>query len=134
MLEFVKEDGIALIEFAENPEPRCACVLLLDTSSSMGGQKIEALNKGLKTFEDALKDDEIAKKRVEVAVVTFDSEVKIIQDFVTADEFQAPELTAQGLTHTGAGIMKALDLIQERKKIYKEEKFDVAEYFVQLKT
>ncbi|MEI6428086.1 MAG: hypothetical protein WCO45_06800 [Pseudanabaena sp. ELA607] len=38
------------IEFAENPEPRCPCVLLLDTSGSMSGEKIAALNAGLETF------------------------------------------------------------------------------------
>src|SRR5262245_597316 len=32
------------VEFAVNPEPRCACVLLLDTSGSMQGEKIAALN------------------------------------------------------------------------------------------
>jgi len=32
------------IEFAENPEPRCACVLLLDTSGSMNGAKIDAIS------------------------------------------------------------------------------------------
>jgi uncharacterized protein with von Willebrand factor type A (vWA) domain len=30
------------VEFAENPEPRCPCVLLLDTSSSMRGAPITA--------------------------------------------------------------------------------------------
>jgi len=38
------------IEFAENPEPRCPCVLLLDTSGSMSGEKIASLNAGLQTF------------------------------------------------------------------------------------
>jgi hypothetical protein len=28
------------VEFADNPEPRCACLLLLDTSGSMKGAKI----------------------------------------------------------------------------------------------
>ena len=34
-----------VVEFAENPEPRCPCVLLLDTSGSMQGAPIEALNR-----------------------------------------------------------------------------------------
>jgi uncharacterized protein with von Willebrand factor type A (vWA) domain len=29
--------------FADNPEPRCPCVLLLDTSGSMGGAAIRQL-------------------------------------------------------------------------------------------
>ena len=35
------------MEFADNPEPRCACLLLLDTSESMQGDKIRELNAGL---------------------------------------------------------------------------------------
>ncbi len=30
------------VEFAENPEPRCPCVLLLDTSGSMQGAAIRS--------------------------------------------------------------------------------------------
>jgi len=87
-----------VVEFAENPEPRCPCVLLLDTSGSMQGAPIAALNEGLRTFKDHLIQCPLASRRVEVAVVTFDSEVKIVQDFVTADRFEPTTLTAQGLT------------------------------------
>jgi uncharacterized protein with von Willebrand factor type A (vWA) domain len=38
------------VEFAENPEPRCPCVLLLDTSGSMQGAAINALNQGCARF------------------------------------------------------------------------------------
>jgi uncharacterized protein YegL len=107
------------VEFAENPEPRCPCVLLLDTSSSMQGSSIDALNQGLRTFKNELMKDPLASRRVEVAVVTFDSEVKVIQDFVVADQFQPPTLTAQGLTYMGHGIHKALDIIQARKVQYR---------------
>ncbi len=107
------------VEFAENPEPRCACVLLLDTSGSMSGEPINALNDGLKIFRENLNQDNLAKKRIEVAIVTFDSDVKIVQDFVTADHFQPPTLTAAGLTHMGTGINLTLDMIQNRKSKYR---------------
>jgi uncharacterized protein YegL len=107
------------VEFAENPEPRCPCVLLLDTSGSMGGPPIEALNAGLQTFCEELNKDELARKRVEVAIVSFDSQVKVIQDFVTADRFEAPILRAQGMTSMGTGIEQALDLIADRKFQYR---------------
>ena len=55
------------VEFAENPEPRCPCVLLLDTSSSMQGAPIDALNQGLRTFKDELMKDPLASRRVEIA-------------------------------------------------------------------
>ncbi|PLZ57041.1 hypothetical protein CBP15_05785 [Fischerella thermalis WC442] len=108
-----------VVEFAENPEPRCPCVLLLDTSGSMQGMAINALNEGLLSFRDELMKNSLASRRVEVAIVTFDSHINVVQDFVTADQFNPPILTAQGLTNMGAGIHKALDLIQERKAQYR---------------
>ncbi|MBD2177432.1 VWA domain-containing protein [Pseudanabaena sp. FACHB-1998] len=108
------------IEFAENPEPRCPCVLLLDTSGSMGGEKIAALNAGLQTFRDDLLQDNLASKRVEVAIVAFDTTVRVEHEFATAEHFKAPTLTAQGLTYTASGINKALDLLQSRKREYKD--------------
>ena len=41
-------------EFADNPEPRCPCLLLLDNSGSMSGNPIAELNRGLKTFHEEL--------------------------------------------------------------------------------
>jgi len=108
-----------VVEFAENPEPRCPCVLLLDTSGSMQGDRIEALNQGLLSFKDELVKNTLAARRVEVAIVTFDSHVNVVQDFVTVDQFTPPILTAQGLTTMGAGINKALEIIQERKSQYR---------------
>ncbi|MBW4510125.1 MAG: VWA domain-containing protein [Scytonematopsis contorta HA4267-MV1] len=117
MLDTLKLDEV--VEFAENPEPRCPCVLLLDTSGSMEGTAIEALNQGLLSFKDELVKNSLASRRVEVAIVTFDSTINIVQDFVTADQFNPPILTAQGLTNMGGGIHKALDMIAERKSQYR---------------
>jgi uncharacterized protein YegL len=110
-------------EFAENPEPRCACLLLLDTSSSMspttGPKPIDALNAGLRAFEKDIQADAIAKMRVEIAIVTFGHEgVQKRQDFITADVFKAPTLQAGGLTPMGAAIQLGLDMIHDRKKQY----------------
>lgn len=107
------------VEFAENPEPRCPCVLLLDTSSSMRGRPIDALNEGLRAFKDDLSSDPLACKRIEVAILAFDSDITMVQDFVTPDRFEPPTLTAQGLTHMGAAIIEALDMIQSRKHQYR---------------
>jgi uncharacterized protein YegL len=108
------------IEFAENAEPRCACVLLLDTSGSMGGAPIAELNRGLQLFRENLAGDSLASRRVEIAIVTFDNEARLVQDFVTADQFNPPTLTAPGVaTCMGAGIQLALDLVQTRKALYR---------------
>jgi uncharacterized protein YegL len=105
-------------EFAENPEPRCQCLLLLDTSGSMNGAPIQELNNGLVTFKDAIAADPIALKRVEVAVVTF-GPVQVQADFQTVDNFVPPTLTASGDTPMGAAIEQGLSLIDQRKQTYK---------------
>ena len=50
--------------FADNPEPRCPCVLVLDTSGSMYGDPIKQLNAGVKVFKQELLQDPLATKRV----------------------------------------------------------------------
>ena len=114
------------VDFVDNPEPRCPCVLLVDTSGSMKGARIETLNAGLETFKDDLLKDHLAGRRIEIAIVTFSSGVQVVQDFVTVDRFEPPELQAAGQTHMAAGIAKALELIDRRKNAYKEN--DVSYY------
>src|SRR5438046_10706326 len=62
---------LAGLEFADNPEPRCPCVLLLDTSQSMAGERITALNDGLQGFRQELLKDLLARQRVEDTIMTF---------------------------------------------------------------
>src|SRR5271169_6334280 len=96
--------------FAENPEPRCPCLLLLDTSGSMMGEKIAQLNAGLQEFEQQLKADSITAKRVEVAILAF-GPVNVHQDFITANSFVAPALDNSGDTPMGAAIRAGIDLV-----------------------
>lgn len=114
----LEQKPFAGIEFAENPEPRCPCLLLLDTSGSMSGAKIMQLNEGLRTFEQELKSDGMAAKRVEVAIITF-GPVQVAQSFVTADAFISPNLTPSGDTPMGAAIEQAVSMINSRKQEYR---------------
>jgi len=106
-------------DFAENPEPRCACILLLDVSGSMRGGPIDELNSGLQTFLDELRADSLALKRVEVAVVTFGKDVQTISPFTTAEHFQPPTLVAEGNTPMGQGIFQTVEMLRQRKAEYK---------------
>lgn len=113
--------GRALIsqDFAKNPEQRCPCILLLDVSSSMAGNSIRELNEGLVTLQEALANDNVASLRVEIGIITFGSDVRMIQDFVTVNDFRPPKLSASGMTPMGKAINLALDKLEERKQVYK---------------
>jgi uncharacterized protein YegL len=105
-------------EFAENPENRCAVLLLVDNSGSMQGRPIAELNAGLQVFRDELFADSLAAKRVEVAIVTF-GPVTTEADFTGIQYFQAPTLSASGDTPMGSAIEHGLELLQRRKETYK---------------
>jgi uncharacterized protein YegL len=124
-------------EFADNPEPRCPVVLVLDTSGSMQGTPIDELNQGLRAFGEALKADRLASLRVEVSLIAFGGGVRLLdvrgehagagdtqEAFITADGFQPPTLRASGDTPMGEAVSRALNLIRDRKEIYKANGLD----------
>ena len=105
-------------EFVDNPEQRCPCLLLLDTSGSMQGRPIAELNEGLKTLQSELNADSLASKRVEIAIVTF-GPVQVETDFVSANQFVPPELTASGATPMGEAVESGLTMLRARKDAYR---------------
>ena len=135
----MEQDFLSQAEFADNPEPRCPVVLLLDTSGSMSGRPIQELNEGLQSFETALKGDKLASLRVEVAIVTFGGKVQTVEfpadganegettpagSFTIVHQFNAPKLKAGGGTPMGSAVQQGLTLLRERKEIYKQNGID----------
>lgn len=105
-------------DFVDNPEPRCPCVLLLDTSGSMSGEPIAQLNAGLQVLREDLSADTLASRRVEMAVITF-GPVRVENEFTTAAAFYPPELTASGDTPMGQAIVRAVEMLRARKGQYR---------------
>ena len=108
------------IEFAENPDQRCPAVLLCDTSRSMAGDRINQLNSNLYTFKQAVSEDDTAAERVEVAVVTFADKVTLEHEFALMRNFNPPKMKAGGGTNLAGGIHFALDLVEKRKRNYRD--------------
>jgi uncharacterized protein YegL len=106
-------------DFVFNPEPRCPCLLLLDSSSSMQGRPIAELNEGLVAFRDELMADAMAVKRVELAMVSF-GPVQVESDYLTVDNFTPPTLTARGDTPIGQAIEVGLEMLSRRKETYRQ--------------
>lgn len=107
-----------------NPEPRVPCLLLLDVSSSMSGDKIQELNSGLETLRSELLKDELTARRVEVAVVTFGGSVRVVQEFAAPSELKLPSLSAEGDTPMAAAILKAFELVEQRQARYEASDLD----------
>jgi uncharacterized protein YegL len=74
------------------------------------------LNAGLQAFQEELKADSLAAKRVEVAVVAFGP---VEQEFTSAANFFPSELSANGNTPMGEAIEHGLELLRARKSQYK---------------
>jgi uncharacterized protein YegL len=130
-------------EFVDNPEPRCPCILLLDTSGSMDEIKvvstglspvqkilnndtltrrvkpIDELNAGLMAFRTALLTDGLAIKRVELSLMTF-GPVRRLTEFQSPDIFSPPTLGAAGDTPMGTAIEKAIEILNDRKASYRQ--------------
>ncbi|HVF11480.1 MAG TPA: VWA domain-containing protein [Actinomycetota bacterium] len=108
------------IEVAHPQQPHCATVLVLDTSGSMSGDKIRQLNDGIGFFVEDVAADDLARKRVDLAVVTFGGSVDVSHDFSSIDDFDAPVLRADGGTPMGEAILRAVDMVKSRKESYRE--------------
>lgn len=115
------------IEVAHQQEPHVATVLLLDTSGSMNLKSsinipnITQLNEGLKIFKNELEEDSLARKRADLAVVTFGGSVRVIHDFSSIEMFEPPTLSASGGTPMGEAILKAVDLVENRVQVYRDK-------------
>jgi uncharacterized protein YegL len=99
---------------------QCACMFLIDTSSSMEhNDRIGQVNAGLATLKKLLDKNEIATAGVELALITFNDKVDLVQDFAYPGEFNPPVLSASGLTYMGTAIIEALEKIEMRRSYYK---------------
>lgn len=126
-----------IIEFddlLDNPTPRVPVVLCLDCSGSMMGAPIEELNRGVKSFYEEVYADEVARYSAEISIVTF-GPVQVETDFQTLDvQPNPPILRADGLTPMGEAVKKSLDVLEERKKKYRDNGVDYYQPWLVLMT
>lgn len=105
--------------FSDNPEPRQACMVLADTSGSMEGV-ISSLNRGIEALVNSIKKDDLVSSRVELGLISFATEAKVEIPLNEGQYVTSSNLTASGSTNMAAAINTALDILEARKKEYKE--------------
>lgn len=102
--------------------PVCFC---LDISGSMKrNDAIGQLNNGVATLYREIKANPRTRKACEIAIVTFNSEVKVEEDFSLVDEKTAPTFEAEGGTALAHAVEKGLELVNARKETYKKNGID----------
>jgi uncharacterized protein YegL len=91
---------------------RLPVYFLLDTSGSMYGEPIQALNNALSGMINTLRSDPQALDSLWLSIVTFDREVSEIVPLTELASFQLPEITCpqSGPTHTG----RALEMLHQK--------------------
>jgi hypothetical protein len=85
----------------------------------MNGQPDRRTQPGTGPFKEELLADSLAAKRVEIAIVSF-GPVEVVNEFQTVEQFTPPQLTARKDTPMGQAILQGLELLNQRKALYRE--------------
>ncbi|MBK8516604.1 MAG: VWA domain-containing protein [Saprospiraceae bacterium] len=110
------------LEQPKNFEEKTLCTFVIDTSSSMSSSgKIVELNNGLRAFQKQIAEDEVLSARLEVAIVEFNSDVRVAQSPILAEDLAINDFVATGTTRLVDGVNLAIDMSEDRKKYYKEQ-------------
>lgn len=108
------------LDLIENPEPRLACMVVIDTSGSMNGDPIAEVNEGIRRLNREIASDELTLSRAEIGIIAFNNTWSVVQAFGEETDFEESELTAGGGTKMAPPLNAALNVIEARKKQYKE--------------
>jgi uncharacterized protein YegL len=90
----------------------------------MSGRPIEQLNAGYRALRQSIAEDPLARKRAEIAVVTFGGEPSIAVPFAEGRDLPPATFTAVGATPLGAAVELGLAQVLARKQSYKAAGLD----------
>lgn len=106
---------------------RLPVYILLDTSGSMRGEPIHAVNVGLRSMLSALRQDPYALESVHLCVMTFDSVAREIFPLTPLEQVQLPDIQVpdSGPTFLGAALELLVQSVdRDVRKSTSDEKGD----------
>lgn len=108
-----------------NPSPRIPICLCIDLSRSMlHYNRIGLIKEGILNLYTELKQDFQISNSAEIAIITFNNEAEILEDFETVSKKNMPIFNVSGNTALGKGVNLSLDILEQRKELYKENGID----------
>ena len=102
-----------------NRHRRTPCVLLVDTSGSMEGEKIRRLNAGFRAFREDILRNQMAAQSVELCVISF-GPVKVQSEFALLKEMPQLRFEADGVTPLKEALELAMLKVTERQQSYRD--------------
>lgn len=112
-------------DLIENEAIRIPVCLCIDASRSMSYDSgIEKLENGIKKLYEEIQQDESIKYGLELCIITFGENVEVIEPFSLVLDRKIPKIKASGNTLLGTAVNKALDLLEDRKALYRQYGID----------
>jgi uncharacterized protein YegL len=96
-----------------------ALVFVLDVSYSMDGLPILQLNEGLNRFKTEVCKDKVTRDVLDVAIIQFNNNYEVVQDFVPIEYMDHVQLVADGSTKYTEPIRAAIRMVDERSRFYR---------------
>lgn len=98
-------------------EPHQHVVFVCDKSLSMSGKPIDSLNRSLNRFAQDVCEDKVAARVVETAIVAFDDNAQVVQDWRPITEMNPVNLVAGGCTNITKGLESAIEMCRARTRL-----------------
>lgn len=90
-------------------------VLLLDVSTSMGGEKINQLNAAVKEMVSDFAAAEKNEIEILVSIITFGAEVLLHTPYTSAKDIEWQDLQVSGMTPMGTAFSMAKSMIEDKE-------------------
>jgi len=106
-----------LNQFVTNLKRPLPVFLLLDSSGSMAGEKVNALNTAVKQMVADFKGEKLSEVALQLSIITFGGAAKIVTELVDINDYQFKAISANGGTPLGAALDLLATIINNKEKV-----------------